>query len=922
MLEDRIQNLLKRHNISLSESLKSELSVILSKENETIDVSDESSIETSSQISSKDTWSPIDDAISTATTIFLGEFDELFGLESECIPSIGHYDDLGTLGHGGMGEVRRVRDPILNRTLAMKILHPHLLEKQDVTSRFIEEAQVCAQLQHPNIVPIHEMGRLDDGRVYFTMKEIKGRPFGDAIADVHAAIENNRWQITGSGWSLRRLIDAFHDVCRAVSFAHSKGVLHRDLKPENIMLGEYGEVLVVDWGIAKVLGRPDLAALSGDLEVVYTDRFDMRANSTRFGQVAGTPAYMSPEQARGEIDKLDGRTDIYALGAILYEILIGHPPYVGQSGLDILNQVILGPPQSIRTTNTTIYSGDTVFEDVDFKASVKDCTLPIPDELVEICERAMQRQISARYSSVQELAEAISDWLDGSKKREQALKIVEEALDLTVQRELLEIEATELLDEAKQGLKQIPSWETEDVKGEWWEREHRAKMLQTQSQMLDIEQEQKLQGALTHKADLEEAHIALAERYRVEHEQAEIERDTHRITQSEVRLREHATALPEQHLIRIEHLQYLKGTGAVSLMTDVEGVEVLLEQYVPHHRRLIPKLIANLGEVPISSYSLEMGSYRLRLRKKGHHEVFYPVYIGRGEHWDGVDPNGFQQPIVIPKLGTLEADDCYVPSGWFWAGGDKDSPQSFERKRIWVDAFIMKKFPVTNREYLVFLNDLLKQGREKDALKWVPRERAGQSGQTGSMIYGRGAHGEFILVPDADGDVWNLDWPVCMVDWHCAKAFADWKSQLSGHPWRLLHEIEWEKGARGTDGRFFVWGDEFDASYACTAQSHQGRMLPACVDSFPIDESVYGVRGLAGNMMDWTGSAWSESWDESSVCNDRLFLDNMDENTDISRVDRGGSWSIISRRSRASVRNSNIPSIRWYYLGFRLGRSL
>ena len=147
----------------------------------------------------------------------------------------------------------------------MKIIHPQMLSHHHLTSRFIEEAQIGAQLQHPNIIPIHEMGRLNDGRLYFTMKEVKGRPFGEAIAEVHAAIENKRWQTTESGWSLRRLIDAFHDVCRAMAYAHSKGVLHRDLKPENIMLGEYGEVLVVDWGIAKVLGRRDLAAEAGEL---------------------------------------------------------------------------------------------------------------------------------------------------------------------------------------------------------------------------------------------------------------------------------------------------------------------------------------------------------------------------------------------------------------------------------------------------------------------------------------------------------------------------------------------------------------------------------------------------------------------------------------------------------------------------------
>ena len=281
------------------------------------------------------------------------------------------------------------------------------------------------------------------------------------------------------------------------------------------MLGEYGEVLVVDWGIAKILGRRDLAAEAGELDVVSTDRSEAGANATRVGQVAGTPAYMSPEQARGEIDKLDGRTDIHALGAILYEILTGRAAYEGRSGLEILRKVLSGPPQSIRSTSDSLSSNTTYFlmSLMCWRGDV-EAELPLPEELVEICERAMQREIDARYSSAKELADAVSDWLDGAKKREQALKVVDEALALIQTREKLEEEAEILLEEAKEGLKEIPDWETEVIKGEWWDKEQKASELRTEAQLLDIAQEQKLQGALTHKSDLEEAHIALANRYR------------------------------------------------------------------------------------------------------------------------------------------------------------------------------------------------------------------------------------------------------------------------------------------------------------------------------------------------------------------------------------------------------------------------
>lgn len=379
-------------------------------------------------------------------------------------------------------------------------------------------------------------------------------------------------------------------------------------------------------------------------------------------------------------------------------------------------------------------------------------------------------------------------------------------------------------------------------------------------------------------------------------------------------MREHAGSLPEEHPLRIEHFHYLKGRGAVSLVTDIDDVEVILEKYVPHHHRLVPKTIANLGRNPIISHSLEMGSYRLRLRKEGYHEVRYPVFISRGEHWDGVDPRGVQRPIHLPKLGELAKNDCYVPAGWFWAGGDKEAPRGLSRKRVWKDSFVLKKFPVTNREYLSFLDDLIKQGREEEALRYVPRERAGQVGQLGAMIYGRKDDGGFKLVPDSDGDMWALDWPVCMVNWSCSVAYAQWKSEKTRVSWRLPQELEWEKGARGVDGRFFVWGDGFDPSYACSRQSHRKGMLPVVIDSFPIDQSVYGIRGQAGNMSDWTGSVWSEDWSGVGI--------SIEEAVSSYRVIRGGYWNYAANHLRTALRFSSNLSNRNSFVGFRLGRSV
>ena len=143
--------------------------------------------------------------------------------------------------------------------------------------------------------------------------------------------------------------------------------------------------------------------------------------------------------------------------------------------------------------------------------------------------------------------------------------------------------------------------------------------------------------------------------------------------------------------------------------------------------------------------------------------MVYPIQIARGLHWDGRDEKGVQQPVHIPLMGSIQDNECFVPRGWFWAGGDVNAARSYGRRQLYLDDFVMSRFPVTNRDYLQFLNSLVDSGQAEDALKWVPRERVGRAGELGSMIYGRTDEGHFILVADADGDMWDPDWPVMMV---------------------------------------------------------------------------------------------------------------------------------------------------------------
>ena len=302
-----------------------------------------------------------------------------------------------------------------------------------------------------------------------------------------------------------------------------------------------------------------------------------------------------------------------------------------------------------------------------------------------------------------------------------------------------------------------------------------------------------------------------------------------------------------------------------------------------------------------------MGSYRLILKKEGHHEVKYPVFIGRGEHWDGCDLHGFQRPVHLPKLGALHKNECFVPAGWFLCGGDQNAFRSYGRKRLWLDDVVMSRFQITNRAYLAFLNALIQDGREEDALRWVPREMAGTVNGHGAILYHRNSEGNFELGKNREDTAWELDWPVMRISWYSAMAYAQWWSEQTGLGHRLPNELEWEKSARGVDGRWYVWGNEFDSSYCCMAGSLQGELLPSGINDFPIDESVYGVRGMAGNMCDWGLDQYRLDWDED-------YEDKL-------KVYRGGSWRNDARSCRIAYRYSNYPQNRSTRIGIRLYRT-
>jgi len=308
----------------------------------------------------------------------------------------------GKVDQGGMGAILRLHDSYLHRRVAMKVQlerqPPRDEEQQKLANqllgRFLEEAQVTSQLDHPGVVPVHDLGLDATGKVWFTMRLVKGRNVSAVFADAHAGRDD---------WTRTRALEVVLKVCDTMAYAHDKGVLHRDLKPKNVMVGRFGEVYVMDWGLAKVLGQPDRhdlrirPASEPPASNFATERQrDTREDASSSlvsmdGQHLGTPNYMPPEQAHNEA--LDGRADVYAIGAMIYELLAGRAPYAqpgrNKHAHQILDDLRDGPPKRL-----------------------EELAPGVPAELVAIVDKAMARDREARYRTVVELAADLRAFLD------------------------------------------------------------------------------------------------------------------------------------------------------------------------------------------------------------------------------------------------------------------------------------------------------------------------------------------------------------------------------------------------------------------------------------------------------------------------------------------------------------------------------
>lgn len=715
------------------------------------------------------------------------------------------YEFQGVLGKGSMGEVIRVRDTKLNRPLALKVLHAHLNRNDAERNRFIEEAQIEAQLQHPNIVTVYDTGVLESGQIFFTMREVQGVNW-KTLLDARKTATDSRHE----------MIEHLHRVSEAIGFAHSKGVVHRDIKPANVMIGNHGEIWVVDWGIAHLFSNTKAA------EMVTISGITPAPKSGP--QIIGTPMYMSPEQALGVVN-ISPASDVYSLGAVLYQILTGRRPYKAKSMLELLKLV-----QKAKWTP--------------FESIVDLGELPI--SLVKICTRALHRDPSFRYQHAQEFADELHDWLSGVQQKQLAQEETRQAEETisSSQQQILQIEQE--LEAITREISKLEVSAPIEIKSPLWSIETDLKTQLEQLNWQLIKGEILLQSALNHWPDYAPA-IELLLQINMTRHRSQEKHGGLQLRRLELQMQKYLAALPAGP-IKAEVTDYLEGVGRLTLDTSPTGAMVTLERYELQNRKLVPVSQGFIGHTPLEM-KLPIGSYRLRIHADGYHETLYPVLIERQKHWDGVAPNETEpQHLWLPPLGVLKDTECYIPSGWLHMNGDPVVNESKPVTRTWVNGFIIDRFLVSNAEFLAMMNSEIQAGEDPQLVAELgPKLRV--KNDIYNLIFRQREDGLFELQPDQEGDMWELDAPIVHLVHDSIVAYSQWKSRKEGVDYGLPTRHQLIKAGRGADLRAYVWGDHFDYCWA-NARHSKSKRGPSTRDEFLTDVSPYGVRDIIGNAGD------------------------------------------------------------------------
>jgi len=769
------------------------------------------------------------------------------GAATEFAPAENKFVVETTIGAGGMGEVFLVTDQDLKRQVAMKVLHRDAAQGRDQRLHFVAEAQATSQLEHPGIPPVHDIGLTPEGRLYFTMKLVQGRTLREVLHDLNL----KRKEVLRE-YNVHKLATVLERVCEAMHFSHEKGVIHRDLKPENIMLGDYGEVHVMDWGLARVAGTTDEYE---DFETVETARTESGLE-TQHGAVKGTLPYMSPEQLRGE--SLDRRSDVYALGCLLYEMLSLQPAF------DTRDPELASRKQT----------GDVA------DVATRNARRRVPEPLAAVCRTAMATAVEERYATADAMGDALRAWLDGRAERErrheEAERLAAEGKEASQRYLGLRDEIKSALATAETEAKKYELWQPVKEKRPLIEAHERVEQLKVDLALAFAEAQKLLDAALLQEPDNKSAKAELVRIWEDRLEDAERRRDKADIAYAKVMIERYADEPPVEE-------------GNLVLRSDPPA-EVLLSRFEERDGVLTPVDEKSLGTTPLGPVTLPAGSYLCVLKAEGRRDTRYPVLIERDKTWTG--------EVKLRTDEEIGDGFVHVPAGPFVYGeGEKTTTKT-------LPDFAIQEYPVTFEEYLAFLATL----EEEEAEERKPQtpgdgpylERDEEGNWRVLPILVEGAAREWTL--EQYGEGFELRCPVIGISYDDAEAYCAWRTKTTGQEWRLPTEEEREKAARGVDGRRFAWGDLEDASLGKCRVSREVPAQPEPVGAFPTAESAYGMGDASGGVWDWTGS-----WEDERRS---------------SRVLRGGSWGNHPVGLRCADRGTPLPRVRGAGVGVRCARGL
>jgi len=736
-----------------------------------------------------------------------------------------------------MGVVLDAWDSELDRLVAIKLLPG--AEAGFAFEQTVGEVRIAAQLEHPSIVPVYDVGVTPSGGLYFVMRKVAGTSLEDVLRGIREGDGGER-----ARWTPHRLLGAFVSLCQAVAYAHEQGVVHRDIKPGNVMLGSFGEVQLLDWGVAR--------------------RVDHEGESSP--QVVGTPGYISPEQVLTPEIEPDRRSDVWSLGALLYEILTLRRAFAGESRTSLLREVAFG---SI----------------VDPRLRAPEAC--IPATIAAVCLRALSPRPRDRQSGADVLALEVERFLDGSKRREKAREHLDDARELWARHARLQERRTRLLARERELGETLSPWLPLEMKRELLDLRRKVRRVEPDRASLFARSIGCAERALSQDPTDVGARRFLASAYWSRFLEAEGVGDV-------VSRRYFAERVAEYDDGSLAVAR--RGAGRLTLTTSPAGAEVWCRRV---DREPIPWELGvsrSLGRTPLQEIPLDMGSYVLTLRHPDHPDTTYPVHIERSGHWD----SGSRAIELAPA--DLEDGFAYVAEGPCRLGGDAGAQDAGPRREARVRSFRMAEFPVTQGEYVEFINALAVEDPD-EAWRRSPRQAQGVQG-SGGQFWERPSPGEAYVVPeqDRDGDRWDPAWPVFGVSWEDAEAYAAWRSERDGVTYKLPTESQWEKAARGVDGRLLPWGDELDPSLCAMRASFRGRPQPRTVGLFETDVSVYGVRDLAGGVRDWCREPYAGDVARRPV--------------------RGGSWDSAEAYCRLAHRTGYLPTYVSTSFGFRLVREV